>query len=123
MVLKCQFIGVPMNPIVGLDQRANAQLASMVRDFIQERRAAKRTMPPEMWRCVGRFADKGALADLKDLLTSGTTVERQAAALALSENPSSAAKEILAGSPDLAKEIASAKITWESINALSESSS
>ncbi|WP_010587933.1 EboA domain-containing protein [Schlesneria paludicola] len=123
MVLKCQFIGVPMAPIMGLDQRANAPLASMVRDFIQERRAAKRAIPPDMWRCVGRFADVEALADLKQLLTSGSTVEQQAAALALSENPTTAAKEILDESPDLAKAVASAKICWDSVSELSESSS
>lgn len=122
MVLKCQFIGVPMAPIMGLDQRANAPLASMVRDFIQERRAAKRLIPPDMWRCVGRFADTNAIADLKQLLTTGSSVEKQAAALALSENSTAAAKEILTGAPDLAKDIAAHKISWESIAKLSESS-
>ena len=57
MVLKCQFIGVPMSPIVGLDQRANPNLSAMVVDFVHERWAAKRPIAPDMWRCVGRHAD------------------------------------------------------------------
>ena len=105
MVLKCQFIGVPMSRVVGLDQRANARLALMVTDFIHERRAARRPVPPELWRCVGRFADARALADLQDLLTSGSSVDQRAAALALSECPTAEARQILSTAPDLARSI------------------
>ena len=116
MVLKCQFILVPMSPIFGLDRRANAPLATMVCDFIHERWAAKRPVAPEMWRCVGRFADARALADLKHVLTTGTQVEKQAAALALSECPSPEAKQILDSDPYLALKVAHGTIDWDSID-------
>lgn len=116
MVLKCQFIGVPMSPVKGLDQRANAPLASMVLDFIEERRAAKRPVSPDMWRCVGRCADSRGLSELKSLLESGSLIEKQAAALALSECPDPAANVILSAAPELAAQIDAGLISWKSID-------
>ena len=119
MVLKCQFIGVPMSPIVGLDQRANPHLSAMVVDFVHERWAAKRPIAPDMWRCVGRHADARGLADLKQVLTSGTPVERQAAALALSQSPDPVAKNILEAVPDLVEKISDGTLTWATVDAMS----
>ena len=119
MVLKCQFIGVPMSPIEGLDQRANPHLSAMVVDFIHERWAAKRPIAPDMWRCVGRHADARALEDLKRVLASGSTVERQAVALALSQSPDSVAKNILGTVPDLVEKISNGTLTWASIDSIS----
>ncbi len=115
MVLKCQFIGVPMSPIVGLDQRANAPLAIMVNDFIHERWAAKRTVTPEMWRCIGRFADRRSLDDLRHVLETGSPTEQQAAALALNDCPDPDARTILSTHTELAGLIAEHKISWTSI--------
>ena len=119
MVLKCQFIGVPMSPIVGLDQRANPHLSAMVVDFVHERWAAKRPIAPDMWRCVGRHADARGMADLKHVLTSGTPVERQAAALALSQSPDPVAKNILEAVPDLVEKISNGTLTWSTVDAMS----
>ena len=119
MVLKCQFIGVPMSPIVGLDQRANPHLSAMVVDFVHERWAAKRPIAPDMWRCVGHHADARALADLKQVLTSGSVVEQQAAALALSQSPDPVAKNILESVPDLVEKISIGTLTWATIDSIS----
>jgi hypothetical protein len=119
MVLKCQFIGVPMSPIAGLDQRANPQLSVMVLDFIHERWAAKRPIAPEMWRCVGHCTDARALADLKQVLASGSTVERKAVALTLSQSRDPVAKNILETVPDLVEEISNGTLTWATIDSIS----
>jgi hypothetical protein len=119
MVLKCQFIGVPMSPIAGLDKRANPKLAAMVVDFIHERWAAKRPVAPELWRCIGRFADARAIADLKTVLTSGSTADRAAAALALSESPAPEANQLLALVKDLKVQIAAGKLNWQTIDQIS----
>lgn len=87
LVLKCLFVGVPLDPIVGLDARANAPLAKMLTDFAHERWAAKRPVSPELWRCVGPFADDAMVADLENVLKTGTELERQAAALAIQSCP------------------------------------
>jgi len=88
LVLKSLFIGVALNPIIGLDQRANLKLAAILVDFAHERWAAKRPVSPELWRCVGPFADDAGFDALTQVLTTGTDVERQAAVLALRSNPS-----------------------------------
>ncbi len=95
LVLKCLFVGVPLDPIVGLDARANAPLAKMLTDFAHERWAAKRPVSPELWRCVGPFANEGMLADLEKVLKTGDEIERKAAALALSKCPQPSAKALL----------------------------
>ena len=95
LVLKCLFIDVPLDPLIGLDRRANAKLMTTLIDFAHERRAAHRPIPPDLWRCVGPFADERALDDLRLVLTTGSPVERQAAADALRRCPDPRAKQIL----------------------------
>ena len=119
MVLKCQFIGVAMSPILGLDQRANPALAAMVTDFIHERWAAKRTVAADMWRCVGPHADARGLADLETVLKTGLPVEQQAAALALSQSPDPMAKKILATAPAWFAQITAGTLNWGTIDATS----
>ena len=94
LVLKCLFIGVPLDPVVGLDRRANATLARILVEFARERWAAKRPVSPELWRCVGPFADEAGLAALERVLTTGTDLERQAAMLALRNCPLERARQI-----------------------------
>ena len=62
MVLKALFVGATLAPIVGLDARANTTLARMLLDFADERRAAGREVPVELWRCALPFAPAGRLA-------------------------------------------------------------
>jgi hypothetical protein len=95
LVLKSLFIGVPLDPIVGLDRRANAKLAKILVDFAEERWAAKRPVSPELWRCVGPVADAKGLAALERVLTTGNDMERQAAVLALRSCPHPDAEQIL----------------------------
>ena len=65
MVVKALFIGSTLAPIQGLDQRRNADLARMLVDYAHERWAAARGVSPELWRCVGPFARRRYLHDLK----------------------------------------------------------
>lgn len=65
MVLKALFVDSPLAPIQGLDERANPELAMMLRDYARERRAAGRPISPELWRCLTPFAQAvGAEADV-----------------------------------------------------------
>ena len=72
MILKALFVDSTLHPIVGLDDRANPELARILRDYAHERWAASRPVTPELWRCVGPIADDDdALADLKRALEGG----------------------------------------------------
>ena len=102
LVLKCLFIDVPLDPLIGVDRRANAKLMTTLIDFAHERRAAHRPIPPDLWRCVGPFADERALDDLRLVLTTGSPIEQRAAVRALKSCPSPRAAAILRELPDLA---------------------
>ena len=112
LILKCQFVDAALAPVVGLDERSNPTLARMLTDFAHERWAAKRTVSPELWRCIGPHADDGMLADLQKVLTSGSAMERQAAALALSSSSRPEAAALLQTVPEVAQEIEDGKLHW-----------
>jgi hypothetical protein len=57
MVLKALFVDSRLAPIVGLDQRANPELARILIDYARERWAAGRPVTGELWRPVRPFAD------------------------------------------------------------------
>ena len=118
MVLKALFIGSRLAPIQGLDERANPELARIMRDYAHERWAAGRPVTPELWRCVGPFADSAeALADLKRVAESPLDIDQQAAALALAASPAPEAATMLAAmDPALAEAIASGALTWKSVS-------
>jgi hypothetical protein len=116
MVLKALFVGSALRPIQGLDARANPALARMLCDYAHERWAAGRPVSPELWRCVGRFADTEALADLQRVLATGSAIERRAAALALAACPDAKARELLGQAPDLAAAVARGELTWDNLS-------
>ena len=95
MVLKALFIGSPLAPIQGVDERANPELARILCDFAHERWAASRPVPPEVWRCVGPFAEGAVLEDLLRVLQSKDNEERRAAVAALSASRDPRARQLL----------------------------
>ncbi|MGI9420828.1 MAG: EboA domain-containing protein [Geminicoccaceae bacterium] len=113
MVLKALFIGSVLHPIQGLGQRANAELARILRDYAHERWAAGREVTPELWRCV--LASGEALDDLKRALDGEDELERQGAALTLASSPDPKAKTLLETAPDLAKAIDDGQLSWDSL--------
>jgi hypothetical protein len=115
MVLKALFIGASLDPIIGLDRRANPALARMLCDYAHERWAAGRPISPELWRCVGPHARGEMLADLGRVLEKGTGPERAAAALALSSSPDPAASGLLWAHPELSVAVSEKKLSWQAI--------
>ena len=115
MILKALFIGAALDPIEGIDQRVNPELARMLIDFAHERRAATRPIPVELWRVTAPFADEIALEDMKALYASGEQLEQSAIALALVATASDEADVILKTNPEIAKRAESGEITWHAI--------
>ncbi|MFQ5897779.1 MAG: EboA domain-containing protein [Candidatus Methylomirabilia bacterium] len=50
MVLKALFTGVALERVVGLGGRVTPELTRMANDYASERRAAGRSVPPDIWR-------------------------------------------------------------------------
>lgn len=65
MVLKALFVDSRLAPIIGLDDRANPELARILIDYAHERWAAGRPVTPELWRPVRPFATE---PDIKAML-------------------------------------------------------
>jgi hypothetical protein len=116
MVLKALFVGSTLQPIVGLDARANPALARMLCDYAHERWAAARPVSPELWRCVGPYATGDMLLDLGRVLEKGSEAERIAAALALSSSADPAAVGLLWAYPELSVAVSENRVNWQSLS-------
>jgi hypothetical protein len=53
-VLKCLFMGIPLDVVAGLEQRTDAELLRMVAAFADERRAAGRPVPDDALTTLGK---------------------------------------------------------------------
>jgi len=87
VVLKCLFNGLPIAHIVGLPRRANSELSRMCEDYIDERTAAGREVPYDIWLAVEPHASPRGLALILLALRDGERSHRYNAALALSRRP------------------------------------
>ncbi|MET8149789.1 EboA domain-containing protein [Actinoplanes sp. NPDC049668] len=54
-VVKCVFMGIPLSAVDRLDDRADAELATMLGALAQERAAADRRMPPDALALLNRL--------------------------------------------------------------------
>jgi hypothetical protein len=82
-VLKCVFVGVPITPLDGLDERATPEGARMLAAFVHERVAAGRDVPAEVWRVIDRFPPEAELNAIEAELESRYPDRREAAERAL----------------------------------------
>lgn len=115
MILKALFIDSTLSPIQGLDERANPELARILCHYAHERWAAHRTVTPELWRCVGPFAEADMLDDLLKVSESEQRIEQMAALVALSRCREPRAQQALKQHPEIHQLIVSGELTWESL--------
>ena len=54
-VLKCVFMGIPLEGIEGLAERADPELAHMLVAYVEERVAAGRDVPGDVWPVIHRY--------------------------------------------------------------------
>ena len=105
MVLKAFFTEKQVQLIIGLDARANKELAYTLADYAKERWAAGRKVNPMLWRLVGKFIDERIFNDMLIGLTHDDAAEENAMALAASQSSYEPAKNLFNGA---------ATITWDS---------
>lgn len=112
LVLKAFFTDKDLNKIVGLDERANAELAATLVDYAHERWAAHRSINPHLWRLTTHFINQGLLKDLQYLFENGNLRDRQAAALCIYHSDFEPAKLLLNSYPELIKAIENKELNW-----------
>lgn len=114
LVLKAFFTEKNISLIVGLDERANLQLALTLVDYAKERWAAGREVHPQLWRLVGRFIN----AEIFETLTTGlqhyNQMEQRAIALAISQSGYQPAKDYVNTYPELKLALADGSLNWNS---------
>jgi hypothetical protein len=113
LVLKCLFIGSPLHRVHGVDARATRELARTLSHNAHERWAAERSVPPELRRCVGPFAEGKLRDDLERVLAAGDDRERAAVALSVRGHPH--AEGLLAARAADVERATLAHPTWESV--------
>jgi hypothetical protein len=67
MILKALFIQSRLTPILGLEARANPELARILVDYPEERIAAGRPVPEDLWIPLKAFRDDPAVAAILPL--------------------------------------------------------
>ncbi len=115
MVVKAFFMGSPLWPIQGLDERANPRLARMLVGLAQERWAAQRPVSGELWRCVAPHADHEGAAALLHGWNVGNEKERLAIALALQNSPQLDVDLPMDEIAGLQKKLASERTHWRDL--------
>ena len=85
LVLKCIFNDKAIHQIIGLDERANQDLANTLSDFAHERWAAGRRVPSQVWRLIPRFMNDVLHADVDKLAKSENPRDVLAASLVKQE--------------------------------------
>lgn len=115
LVMKGFFTDKRMDQVIGFDERSNAELAQILRDFAHERWAAGRAVPPLLWRGVAPFINQENFADLERAFFSEQSIDRDAAALACARSGYAPAQALLEKHPAAMQAIADGEITWSSL--------
>ena len=82
-VLKSLFCDVPVSGFMGLEERADAELARSLCEYADEREAAGRIVPSAVLRVAAFYPQPGLLARLIGRLEHPSTEERLTAAIGL----------------------------------------
>ena len=115
MVLKAFFTEKNVDRIIGIDQRANGELAHILFDYAHERWAAGRAVNPQLWRLTGRYINDANFPDLQRLWNNGSEKEKKAAVLACSQSEYEPARLLWEEGGDIKKEIAERRINWHNL--------
>jgi hypothetical protein len=112
LVMKAFFTEKDVKRIIGLDERANKELATILTDWANERWAAHREINPQLWRLTTKFIDAENIEDIEKALQSTNSAEKNAAALACYHSNYPPAKQLLEKVPVLKSAISENKLNW-----------
>lgn len=114
LVLKAFFTDKDVKRIIGLDERANKELAGILIDYANERWAAQRPVNPQLWRLVSRFINADNFGNIEKAFMSNNASERKAAALSCFYSDFPSAKQLLEKDADLKSAILENRLNWNS---------
>lgn len=115
LVMKAFFTDKDVRRIIGLDERANKELATILVDYAHERWAAHRTVNPQLWRLVAPFIDDNNFSSIEAAFRSRDVAEKQSAALACFNSDFKPAKDLLEQEAEIKSAIVENKLTWNSL--------
>jgi len=120
LVLKAAFLGESLIDIYGLQSRNNAALVSMLCDYAEERHAASRSVPWDLWACVGwRAKSHACFEQLRQVFLRADVRTKATITLALRENLHAGAVALTQQfSSDEEVNALSCPLTWEVIRNL-----
>ena len=76
LVMKAAFVKAPVDRIVGLDRRANPELARMGMEHIDEQESAGRSFVPEIWLAIAQHAPPGAVGRMLGYASHSVAAQR-----------------------------------------------
>lgn len=124
LILKAAFLAVSIWSIYGLRERNNPELVTMLLNYVEERQAAKRNLPWDLWACIGwRVQQENELAYLRMQCAKLDPVSRAAIVLALKENENHAANQLAVDIAAGHKELNLDKLSWSYLAELNENRS
>jgi len=85
MVLKGLFLGLAIERVEGLEQRANPDLTRMCENYVGEREAAGRSVPMDIWLAIAPHASETGRQKMIDYLTREETGHRYYTVFALGQ--------------------------------------
>jgi hypothetical protein len=113
LVMRAFFTDKNVNNIIGLDERANQNLANTLFDYVEERWAASRTVNPQIWRLTGKFMDEQHFYMMEKLFKLPNETDQQAAALACADSSFEKATLLLNQYPEFKRAIEQKILRWE----------
>ena len=115
LVMKAFFTNKNVNNIVGLDARANANLANTLFDYVEERWSANRTVNPQIWRLTAAYFDEPHLYMIEKLFNEEDETDREAAALTCAESTNAKLNLLLDQHPQYKEAVAEKRLSWQVI--------
>jgi hypothetical protein len=83
LYMKAAFIQLPLEQILGVRERGNAELSRMALHYVEQQESASRSFPAQLWVVIAAFPPLGATGKLLGYLSHAVAEQRLAAAQSL----------------------------------------
>jgi hypothetical protein len=95
LLMKCLFNGLAIARVVGLGRRLNTELSRMANDYVDEREAAGREVPSDIWLALAPHVDSEGVPRVHSYLSHEDPDHRYWAAVGLGTRPDGEGRQAL----------------------------